>query len=317
MTYNKFIKSRTVKSYFKEISYELSALEAVYVVSTNYYKSYQVERETWMDLIDCLPDTESETEEHGDNRLKLVIQKYLASRDKELIDFKKNTPDSMYLLFGSEDNSIVFDDSSFIGMYSQYDDCIKMIKECSLEKSDDRTFDDRYISNFLPWYNRYGIQKQWVNEHNRYMTLYLDAEGVVESLWNNVQNPENKLRDIYSQDFEFPLPFKRGDIVKYRTDRIDPGGVLIFNGYIEKDNSRSNDMNKNRIYSECLKVTESGRIHPIQLVNVLELDICVEKDPRTKSDKLGKALSQYLKNEIDFVEFLRIYDYVQALIDVL
>ena len=231
MDFTNFINSKDIRDYHREIGYQYNALEAAWLVSQCYRKTLEQKHEAWKWIIDNMPDQEIENygrweSERGESIHK-VLAEYMEMENQFIAEFKNNSGGWLYSYKSYYNTSDYKHDSySYEGVFTSWEKCLQYVEEN--EDGEDISFieirrgkaddDDMFRNNgdieidlFGRIMNVYPCYSQEENERWYYLDSFFDE------LW-----------------FEFPVPFKKGDIVciksRYCLEQVDPivlTGIII------------------------------------------------------------------------------------------
>ena len=205
----KIINSQTVGNYLKEIGYSFSPLQAAFLIWYSMRLTIKEKHAMWEELIATMPDTPIEAR-HGDApraSLHGFLRSYMTI-ENDLIERLYSTEADAYYTYDvyyRNDHSWAKDN----GFYKTADDCFRELQE-------DADLGIRMIK----------LKKICLNAPNASLALYMtperevfriDAFGVLSEDEDGIYN-----RLFDGLWFEFPLPFKKGDILQYCTCPYDP-----------------------------------------------------------------------------------------------
>ena len=93
----KFIDSKDIRNYLKEINYKFEPLEAAWVVWQNASRTLDEKHNAWQESIDAMPDIGFEVSHINETRNLHEYLKELIDIDNELLDkFYKNEKNAIY-----------------------------------------------------------------------------------------------------------------------------------------------------------------------------------------------------------------------------
>lgn len=209
MDFLKFINSDAIRNHLSEINYEFTPMEAAFVVWQSKTHTMKQKHEAFQYIIDTMPDSPIEqkpwsatelnwTFEH--NTLHKMLKRFMEV-EYEIIDaVKKDEDNALYSVQAVYTDFYYEEDERF---FTTYEKCLKAAN--SLEDCE-----------AYPFYY-YEITKSWANDKKtRYISMKFLMDGEILSV-----SDENctfikdfmilgAFEDMW---FQFPVPFKKGDIV--------------------------------------------------------------------------------------------------------
>lgn len=215
MQINDFIESRDIADYWEKIGYKPSPIECAYLVWQSHLQPVDKKIAAWEEILqnftDCAllssdsPMRSSFPKKYADS-LHAFLRAYIAMHKQILAEFYRSEDDAAYY---DSDGNLDF------GPYHTASECIG----CALQ----------WISP--PHCTRAAASKSWFGGGKR-ITFFIRADGVVMEI-NAVglSEREEKLLDAFSDmHFDFPVPFRKGDIVasKYSPYAWDEGNEVPF-----------------------------------------------------------------------------------------
>ena len=215
MQINDFIESRDIADYWETIGYKPSPIECAYLVWQSHLQPVDKKIAVWEEILqnftDCAllpsdsPMRSSFPKKYADS-LHAFLLAYIALHKQILADFYRDGDDAAY--YDSDGNLDA-------GPYHTSAECI----EYALQ----------WISP--PHCTRAAASKRWFGG-GKSITLFLRAdEAVMEINAVGLSEREEKLLDAFSDmHFDFPVPFRKGDIVasKYSPYAWDEGNEVPF-----------------------------------------------------------------------------------------
>ena len=208
MDYYKFLNSKDVEKYLRDIKYEFKPLEAAFVAYLSINAPLKAKHKAWREIIDKYPD-EVLVERRWffkEQKLSGFLENYIATQNKYIEAFFNGGDDAVYCCTREYD---IYDDcwtdGSFV-MYHSFEDCFKdTLRDglCKLEIT------KRYIDK------GYSIGLR-LTPKKEIMTVNI-SENVSQEDWETLESFEYIFVAI-------PTPFKKGDIVspireRYWNDR--------------------------------------------------------------------------------------------------
>ena len=200
-----FINSKDICRHLRNINYEFSPLECAWLIWQSRRATVKDRHEAWSEIINTMPDCEIPNYKDS---LHTFLRNLISAEKNAIQRFFEKTEDSIYT--GSVtaiDGAGGFDTTAFLLL----EDCISNLN--NLMDSD------------VLYYN---ITKSKLEDgaYQDNIVVHLDAnKNVAHIIMDDFENVFNKLT------IKFPLPFKKGDILK-RTSVGIPG--LYLPDYTEK-----------------------------------------------------------------------------------
>lgn len=311
MNIYRFINSRDIRKHLEDMKYAFNALEAAWLVYQCRDATLEEKCQAWTWIIENMPDMEVRERINCSYRKSLhdTLRRYMAMEDDLLKQFL-TAGEGVYICEYYENRNKV---SSLYGkreVFYDYEDCLSYVKEnLEWDHNEDafvrikRHFKDRDL-------------KIWVKYDFDCRILTVDFE----------QSYREEYFDLYSRFFEglwfdFPTPFKKGDIVYRVGDDLEgpnafdfTRGIFVLNDlvtwYVRRSgkydcfaDGMSGDMGDMTVYGYYLK--EDGTIY--NECNFTYMDLEYYRGPFTGIKRIYKALSNYLKGEIDIDLLLYAY----------
>ena len=226
--YAGYINSKDIRDYLRKIDYSFSAQEVAWLVSQCGRLTLMEKHNAWQELMDRgYLDGETPlvlTLNREPQNLRDFLCRYM-ELEKEWIDDFRNSEKSVYqysIRLPQSDNTYEFIEDKAV--FSSYDNCIEATKK---EVAD---YDDQEKKNLKVRITRRRIDSTDGPFHTMsvildrdYAILEVDADGAPEEDCYT----HGTFEDMW---FDFPLPFKKGDII-YDTTRSEDGlfcGAMVF-----------------------------------------------------------------------------------------
>ncbi len=297
----KYINSKDIRKYLMDINYEFSALEASWLVSHCANLSLKERWAAWEDIINTMPDQSVESFHFREpyESLHCVLRKHI-SLQKDLLDsFKKEESGAFYQFKITEAGFRADYDGSIA--YSSYEKCYdEMATEIKEYNDDDLAFEAE-------------IRRLVVDQRRNAIEVEYSKSGEITAISTN--------RDMSPKDFQiydffeliwlcFPAPFKVGDII-YNPYRPLPVGSdpVVMTGmtpmYYAKNGKKlcdTSDMNVDGYFQD----EETGTIYHEVTWNYMDFEY-YPAELLTGKKRILKALSNYLKEQIDIELFIKAY----------
>ena len=296
-----YINSKDIREYLRSTGYTFNSLETAWLIYQCKSMTINEKHEAWNELIATMPDCR--IEKRGlmkpQESLHAFLRKYMELEDKHIADFRKNvkTKNERYV-YTFIDNYDRLDQitTSFESLYDLFEDedpdRTRIL--CSKIKLDDLQSD--LYSNYMilnPQLEVVEIQPNIDNEGEKSIFF-----GVFDRLW-----------------FDFPTPFKKGDIVwdpskaNHRGYCIGPF-VITYESLEGAANQRVitsiRENGDNSDMTACgYFVNEDGSIYH-EVTNGL-MDLEYYKKELTGSQRTLITVSKFVKNEIELDLAMRAY----------
>ena len=200
-----FINSKDIDRYLRSINYEFSPLECAWLIWQSRRATVNDRHEAWSEIINTMPDCEIPNYKDS---LHTFLRNLISVEKNAIQRFFEKTEDSIYTgLVTTIDGAGGFDTTAFLLL----EDCISNLN--NLMDSD------------VLYYN---ITKSKLEDgaYQDNIIVHLDAKS--NAAYIRLDNFENAFDKV---TLKFPLPFKKGDILK-RTSVGIPG--LYLPDYTEK-----------------------------------------------------------------------------------
>lgn len=303
----RFINSKDIRKYLRDINYEFNSLEAAWLIYKCCDATINEKHEAWNELIKSMPDCKIEKRPNTvpQESLHTFLKQYMELEDKYVDEFLDEQHSDTF----DGDKPYVYRLQYIYDDGSEYDQdevfsCLDTLHETIMEEDViclkckkmqiDRVDKPPQVAYLTPSFEILKLDPVYIDDDAE-EDLYL---GVFDGLW-----------------FEFPTPFKRGDIawVPYHNPTGDTCWspfVITEVGldYIENDKIKE-DLRKHGDYSSMdargYFMREDGSIFYESMWNYMSLEFYNEE--LTGSQRTLIALSNFIKGEIDTALFARAY----------
>lgn len=216
MDFTSFINSRDIRDYHRDIGYQYNALEAAWLVSQSQNATLKEKHEAWQWIIDSMPDMKVENcgkwNAFYGEPIHGLLAEYMAMERQFIAEFKDNSGGFLYS-YNSYYTSLRYGNSSdfYEGVFSSWDKCIKHI----LENEDAEDISLVEIRRGHP------DEGKMTRNHGD-IECELGA-GMILSVTPDYSREDNERWFLLSGFFDemwfnFPVPFKCGDIVYLKND---------------------------------------------------------------------------------------------------
>lgn len=313
-----FVNSNAIKQHLIDIGYEFNSLEAAWLIYRCIRLTYNEKKKAWLELIDTMPDC-SIPERHncrGWDSLHDFLKRVIAITDREIEDFfREEAPGEyvyMYSYFYKGDQT----------WSEEYETVFPTMTQCLEAYRTDRGDLDETYSPDGTGVQELRLRKQSLSDPQRRVDLECRAdEQVVSVIENSDRTAEESEIAVYLFEglwFDFPTPFKKGDIVWIPKDdnlirwNMD-GGFVLLDLITWMNCERVRDYGDNwDMCSYGYFVNENGTVYREVSVNYMDLEYY--PGPYKLNEKILPALSKFVKGEID-LEYL-LCAYRKTLLDV-
>ena len=326
----RFINSRDIRKHLKDINYKFNALEASWLVYQCADATLDEKKEAWTWIIENMPDIEVHERVNCPYRESLhdTLKKYMEMTD-DLLDRFTSGDEGVYTYIYYEDGQKCGIAEPKRQVFFSLEDCLAEVKDCldgyreclEEEKKD-------------PCYHRISTKARVIKhfkncEHKIDVTYDFDCRiKSVELL--NLDDVSDEYVDLQIGFFDgfwfdFPTPFKKGDIVHmFDEDPDAPDAYYYCRGnivltsllpwdlkdegipnkkkYLEGKNGDTSDMT---VYGYFLR--EDGSIYNECTCNYMDLEYY--RGSYKGINRICKALSNFIKGEIE----IELFSYAQRM----
>lgn len=226
MNIYRFINSRDIRKYLENIKYEFNALEASWLVYQCRDVALEEKKSAWNWIIDNMPDMEVHERVNCSYRKSLhdTLRKYMAMNDDLLNRF--SAKDGVYTCRYYENGRKIGILCQEREVFFSLDDCNKAMEEFLKDDEADEEYrrNDPYVA----------ATRHYRDEKTKIEVTY-DSKCRVKAI-EVYNNPDEEYFELISQFFDgfwfdFPTPFKKGDIVYKVGDELDgPGSFGLWSG---------------------------------------------------------------------------------------
>ena len=202
MDFYKYVNSKDIMAYLKEIKYKFSQLEKAFLVYQSHNYTIEEKLKAYQWIIDNEKDCSIE---------KRYNCNYYPSLKKFIIKYI-NVIKKLIKSFYNENDKYTYTGQFCYESDQDWCDCDYLTNNFdNLKKHIFNITKDNSLKSF-------NIRKNYLNKHNEYITLYFDKNGKIMDIdFCNVLNKEEN--DIMSAFegmwFDIPTPFKKGDLLTY------------------------------------------------------------------------------------------------------
>lgn len=328
MNIYRFINSRDIRKYLEDMKYEFDALEASWLVSQCQEATLEEKHSAWKWIIDNMPDMEVRERINCSYRESLhdTLNKYMAL-DEDLLEEFFVEEEGVYTYRCFEDGNEIGILTQERAIFFYYEDCFRSVKEF-MEDTRERFAEKSLSPDELRYYKMRTItdvvRHFKDNDHKIVVTYDINCRIKDVDVWNSDNDEHYELKSRFFEGcwFDFPIPFKKGDIVYKVGDHLDGPEAFCFNHgifvlddlitWFIKDNEKmrktytesvSGDTSDMTAYGYYLR--EDGSIY--NECNSTYMDLELYRGPLIGIRRVYKALSNYLKGEIGIELFSYAY----------
>lgn len=319
MNIYRFINSKDIRKHLEDMKYEFNALEAAWLVSQCKDVTLEEKHNAWKWIIDNMPDMEVKERINCSYRESLhdTLNKYM-ELDKDLMKEFCAEDEGVYTCILYENGNKITSLTQEISVFFNHEDCIRYVKEF---------LDDyrEYLDEAIPDQNEQkGYASRTVakavrhfknHDHKIVVTYDINCRIKYVDIWKSDNEEHFELISQFFDGFwfDFPTPFKKGDIVYKVGDKIDEtqaydlwSGICVLTSlfpwglndeekrkhYIE---GRSGD-NSDMTYYGYFQYEDGTFYHEC---NWTYMDLEFYRGPFNGVRRACKALSSFLKGDID------------------
>ena len=298
----KYVNSKDIGEYLKQIGYEFNALEAAWIIYASKNMSYEEKKEKWKEIVSELPDCEVPKRNNcaGWSSLHLFLQRYMDAMDQEIKEFYTENTDGRYVYTYSY---LYKNDTGWSG---EYEDIYSSLSKCmDAYKNSAEELDDTF-SQGETGVLKYCLKRQALDDPEDVMEIEYRGDGGISRILLNTKRSQelDEILEYFFMGmwFDFPTPFKKGDIVWVPADDQDikwdcDGGFVLerlSTWEVEdwvKESGDNSDMNGYGYF-----VNPDGTVYREAMWNYMDLEFY--RGPYKRNEKILPALSLFIKGEI-------------------
>ena len=307
----KFVNSKDVRKYLKEIKYEFNTLEAAYLIYFAHDITLKEKHRAWKKVIETMPDMSPKDYfdrccwVHYENSIHGCLRQHIENERRIINEFnhvrrgaffvRPKTIDGMCL------GSTAFPIKTF---FTSVDEVDEYISHCVNDDENGEICEFDIICKTMNSQKQYNIIK---NREGQLLAVDISSEFYPE--------PRVDLQ-IETMWFAFPTPFKKGDIV---IDPKRPYHSNLWSGpFVLEQTAAERFISQGKKGHDYTDMTasgwfqnEDGQIYGEDMHDYMSL----EYYPKEKLEGLQRiliALSNRIKNEIDDELFANAYSYYLA-----
>ena len=283
------INSKDIANHLCHIGYKFTSIEVAWLIWQSRHLDLSQRHTAWREVISCMPDCKLDaTERHREiPSLHKYLKNLIAAQEDAKKSFFEAAPDSY---FNGEVRGKSFDAWDPAG-FSTFDACIAHL---DAYESDPESILYYRISKFKL------IQKEYEEE----ITVIFDCNGQIRDI--HTVHFQNIFTSLY---FDFPVPFKKGDILVRSSEGIP---TLADSGYWAKVVYLSHGVDKEKQLATFEDMTLNGYFFRgmSELSRGSEgnyMDFELARDKLVSTERVLAITSELLKNRLDVVEYAEMY----------
>lgn len=307
----RFVNSKDVRKYLKDINYEFNTLEAAYLIYFARDIALADKHSAWEEVIYTMPDMAPKDyfdhfhwEYFGDS-IHSCLRQHMENEQRIIEEFMLERKGAFFVrsktIDGNEWESRYFPVKS---MFTSIDEVNEYIRDCVKDDEEREIY-------------RFDIVCKSENSPKQYNIIKNREGQILEVDVSTEFYPGTRLDwQLETMWFAFPTPFKRGDIV-IDPERPNPSrlwsGPFVFNdtaaewlGARGKTGHDYTDMTASGWFQD-----EDGQIYGEVMHDYMSLEFYPE-EKLEGSQRILIALSNRIKNEIDDELFAKAYSYYLA-----
>ena len=213
----KFINSRDIREYLKQIKYEFTPQQMAWLIYYSNKTTLQEKYDAWNELIETTPDCEANTiPYYGEAKsLHTLLKKHITLSKKYVDKYfnlnEENGDPHFYKVRSWEaprDDDSEYGEETLVGYYASYKDACDAIKEELVETYNDTSDYQMLYAN---------IDRIYLgSDGGSYISVDLDKELNITSAYFPASTEEEDFILFGAFDGQwhpFPTPFKKGDII--------------------------------------------------------------------------------------------------------
>ena len=325
----RFLNSRDVRKYLKDIKYEFTPNQALYVILDSRNSSIQERHEALKELAETYPDyiIEKRRSDIEPQPLKQFADSYIKLEKRALDKLFKKEDGSVYT------SRFLYDDGfgSWSDPYSDFDRAFEEYYDEILPQDD-----TSFITQIRKTYIDSG---EWIEVSVLPNKSITEMQFYLNTCWEGPESEEEKAVLLYKEWMwvDIPVPFKRGDVVysvtnrrkrnKSRQDLMVVDHIQVWsvedwkaNGFVDNKKYPFNSANFEFIQERLNSHKEIGDESDMCLYGTIVFEYGIISYDHVfpyldfeyyrgdyKGEKIIKLLSNYYKGEIDEELLLNAY----------
>ena len=274
-----YVNSKSIEDYLRKIKYKFNTLEALWIVYQSDKINLFEKQKVYFDIMKEYDNCEFEKDKYYVKDVFKEIENYIEKQNKDIDNFIKNNKDEYYT-FTTYYDDVDFDSNT---MFSSYDKIINILKR-------PRTKPKHEFGKFVES-DSYEIEKHKIEDPDALGRITLNKNADII----DISTPDEIMSIFMEFYFKFPIPFKKGDLVCFATDRYKIPYVYEEVCY-ENQNIEDKYLDIFDMCVVCFSIHEKGYIEREHYPNYMNLEFY--KDEIKPNYKRLKAISSYLKGKI-------------------
>ena len=280
----RFINSKSIGNYLLFLNYPFNAMEAAWLIYRCHQATIQEKHTAWNELIETMPDCSYRYTES----LHDFLRSYMAMENRMIARFRENGPGTFYQdTFQSEK----WTDRPPDGYFSDFDHAMHFAKS-QMEEDDHWLVCRKLQMNRAVFSGMTAVFNRELEMTNLLCrSLLTEEEAELFSEWENLW-------------FDFPIPFRRGDIVWIPANvhhmKAEGPMVLYSAGIFDKEDQEKRkyllsqgDETDMCVWAYGIDET-SGNMIQVKTENYMDLELYSK--PLAGKEKLLQALSDMLRH---------------------
>ncbi len=308
MVFTDLLNSESIREYWEEIDYKPTPVEAAWLVYANNILSFEKKCDCWEEIIETMPDTQVQKRllRSGYSSLHAFLRDYMALKRK-FLEWFYNGEGCVYTVKGVDERYYSLPE----GAFSSVDKALEYIKN---ESGPDCC--ELYEIGRLP-VDPVAEVSQCCLLLNHNLEPVRESRWCSGDFWENCLTEEEQdiLLAFEAMFFDFPVPFKKGDVLFDPYQRYNFYGDEVPALYVFLDNSIPEDRRQLYIDGECGDSTDmaffgctllgDGSLFREVFGNIMDFEFY--RGEFEGKNRVIKAASNYEKGLIDGYIFLRAY----------
>lgn len=295
----KFINSKDVREHLRKINYEFNALEAIWLIYNCDSVSFEEKKKAYFDILDNFPDMPYENMNNIsiDSVHKAIIE-YVGYIDNKYKEFIKKDDEYYFTARLHYKNR---DTEPINLMFKTYDELIKYIKD---NKENYCYFGNKINGIKIPEFFDEAFVEKISASTNKYigsitLTDKLELKYLTYSAGIETNSREYMIMFLFipSMSFDFPIPFKKGDIVYDKSMTGQYSKPFILNGFIN-DQLKGNKGERISMEVDGYFVNDEGTLY-YDVLNDSYINLEYYKESLADSYRVLTPLSNYLKGKLE------------------
>lgn len=284
-----YVNSRDIREHLIKIEYTPSASESAWLIWQGKNQTLSVKHRSWKELIKYTEDCMIETEFFEIPKVSLshFVKRYMEIEDMLISAFYKendNAVSSCRMYFDDDGDRDWYNEP---GIFASFDEAYKHALDDGEPPHPNFV---EFVKTYIGYagkqiFMRFNLEKEIVRvDENGYLTDEIDYY-IFQGIFKNM-------------NFSFPIPFKKGDIV--RTVR----GLYTRPSYCEGTfviNTVDDEVNG-------VMIDDNGNVYHQRVFNYMDLEYV--SSPHNHEVKLLNPISEYMRKEIDVAALLNKYRHI-------